>query len=75
MLSTLLDQLGVNREQYVDACVKYQGSNYSVSTLIGIIMGKKPPRRYVDHYDDYDDYSPRTFEDAYEIYGSRLWDA
>lgn len=28
-----------------------------------------------DWQDDYYDYLPRTFEDAYEIYGSRLWDA
>ena len=26
-------------------------------------------------YGERDDYMPRTFEDAYEIYGSRLWDA
>ena len=27
------------------------------------------------HPDDYYDYTPSTFEDAYEIYGSKLWDA
>ena len=76
VFSTLLDKLGIKRAQYVEACLKYQDTDYSISDIIGIIMGKKPPRRYnYRDYDDYDDYTPRTFEDAYEIYGSRLWDA
>lgn len=75
-LSDLLDKLCITREQYIEAQRKYRNADYSISTIIGIIKGKKPPR-HLSHdldYDDYD-YTPRTFEDAYEIYGSRLWDA
>lgn len=77
VFSALLATLGIKREQYVETCLKYQcPPHYSISRIIGIIMGKKPPRRYsYHHHDDDKYYTPKTFEEAYEIFGSRLWDA
>ena len=40
VFSTLLDKLGIKRAQYVEACLKYQDTDYSISDIIGIIRGK-----------------------------------
>lgn len=76
-LSKLLEKHGIKRDQYIKVTLAYN-DDISFKEIIEIAKGNDLPsrrRNYHNNYDSYDDWSPRTFDDAEEIWGSRLWDA